>query len=235
MTTERIKAGSYSRLSDFEKCKYRAFLKYVQKVPEPERPLPPGKTEHANDRGTRVHKAGELYIQGGVELVPELEPLRGEYERLRQLYGEGKVSVEGEWGFDRDWSPVAWFSENVFVRMKLDVMVARSETEATVVDLKTGKRRGNEVKHTDQGIQYQLGTFLRYPKLQTIDVEFWYPDVDDLHRVTYSRKQGMQHYQRTNDRYVRMMDCTEFPPQPSIFTCKWCPYRGNACLHGVGA
>lgn len=48
----KIDAWSYSRLSTFEQCKLRAKLAYIDRIPEPERPLPPGKTEHANDRGT---------------------------------------------------------------------------------------------------------------------------------------------------------------------------------------
>jgi hypothetical protein len=39
-----IKSWSFSRLTDFEKCKFLAKLKNIDKVPEPERPLPAGKT-----------------------------------------------------------------------------------------------------------------------------------------------------------------------------------------------
>jgi hypothetical protein len=56
------RSWSYSKLTDFEKCKKYFWLKHEEKVPEPERPLPPGKTEHANDRGTRVHTSCEEYI-----------------------------------------------------------------------------------------------------------------------------------------------------------------------------
>jgi hypothetical protein len=48
---DRISKVSFSRLQNFEKCKYLAKLMYIDRIPEPERPLPPGKTEHANDRG----------------------------------------------------------------------------------------------------------------------------------------------------------------------------------------
>src|SRR5690348_7082441 len=118
-----LKTASYSRLVVFEQCKLRAKLAYIDKIPEPPRPLPPGKTEHANDRGTRIHEAAELYVRGGVELVPELDSFRTEFGVLRALYAAGKVSVEGEWAVDRDWSPVAWNSSDVFYRLKLDSFV----------------------------------------------------------------------------------------------------------------
>ena len=82
---QKIDAWSYSRLSTFEQCKLRAKLAYIDRIPEPERPLPPGKTEHANDRGTRVHNAAEMFVQGGIELIPELRSFREEFLRLREL------------------------------------------------------------------------------------------------------------------------------------------------------
>ena len=52
--SEHIVSWSYSKLIDFEKCKLLAKIKHLDKTPEPERPLRPGQTEHANDRG--IHK-----------------------------------------------------------------------------------------------------------------------------------------------------------------------------------
>ena len=43
-------------------------------------------------------------------------------------------------------------------------------------DYKTGKRRGNEIKHTDQGIVYVIGAMMRYPEIEYAQVEFWYTD-----------------------------------------------------------
>ena len=68
-----IKAWSFSRLSIFEQCKLRTKLAYIDRIPEPPRPLPPGKTEHANDRGTRIHDAAERFVRGGAELLEDLQ------------------------------------------------------------------------------------------------------------------------------------------------------------------
>jgi len=77
----KIKTVSFSRLTDFEKCKHLAKLKYVDRIPEPARPLPAGKTEHANDRGTRIHEAAEHYVRGGIELVKELASFREDLKK----------------------------------------------------------------------------------------------------------------------------------------------------------
>lgn len=229
-----IPTWSFSRIQDFEQCKRRAKLKYLDKIPEPERPLPPGKTEHANDRGTRIHDAGERFARGGIELIPELQKFKPEFERLKALYATGNVSLEGEWAMDRSWEPVAWASSDAWLRLKLDALVFLSPTEAVAIDYKTGKRFGNEVKHNEQLQLYQLVTFLRYPKLETIHVELWYLDVDELVTVTYTRNQGLRFRRSFENRGNAMTTCTEFPPNPNIFSCRWCPYKGTEhCDKGV--
>lgn len=228
-----IKTTSFSRLQDFEKCKYLAKLKYVDKVPEPARPLPPGKTEHANDRGTRIHENAEHYVRGNVELLKELAPFKEDFDELRSLYAEGAVTLEGEWAVDKDWNPVAWASDTAWCRMKLDAMVLTSPTSARVIDYKTGKRYGNEVKHTEQGQLYQLATFLRFPDLQHITVEFWYTDLGERDIKQYMRVQGISYFDKYHKRFAAMTDCMDFPPNPNAFSCRWCPYKGGACEYGV--
>lgn len=101
---------SYSKLTDFEKCKRYFKLKHVDRIPEPERPLPPGKTEHANDRGTRIHQSCEDYVRSlSGTLVPEADRYFGpQLDLLRTMHTDGLVSLEGEWGLDASWAPWAW-------------------------------------------------------------------------------------------------------------------------------
>ena len=236
MSNERIKAWSYSRLVDFEQCKLRAKLKYIDRIPEPARPLSPGKTELANDRGTRIHDAAERFVRGGVELIPELKSFSTEFHDLRDKYKHGMVSLEGEWAINKDWEPVAWGDRDAWARIKLDAFVRLSPTHAVVIDYKTGKKFGNEIKHAEQTQLYQLAAFLRYPELQTIDVELWYTDQDDLTHMKYTRSQGMRFFQNFNQRGIAMTSAEEFPPSPNVFACKWCPYgpRGTGdCDKGV--
>lgn len=222
-------------MSDFEKCRYRAKLKYIDHIPEPPRPLPPGKSEHANDRGTRIHEAAEAYVKGGVELIPELLGFKERYDELRAAYTEGKVSLEGDWAFDREWKPVAWKSATAWCRMKLDAFVVDG-THARVIDYKSGKKYGNEVKHAEQGQLYQLGAFLRHAEIETIDVEFWYVDqgVDEDLSLKFTRAEGTRYFNKYHNRGSAVTDASEFPPNPNAYSCKWCPYLHSACAFGVG-
>lgn len=233
-----IRQWSISKAKVFQQCKLRAQLQYGQKIPEPERPLPPGKLEHANDRGTRMHTAAEHFVAGLVPLIPELEKFRPEFESLRQLYIDGKVSLEGEWAMDRHWHPVPWTSKDAWLRLKLDAIVHLSETEAVVIDYKSGKKFGNEISHAEQVQLYQLVAFLRFPKLEIVHTELWYLDQPDEANTqnTFTRSQGLRfkpHFERTG---LALTECLDFPASPNIFNCRWCPYgpKGTGhCSKGV--
>ena len=278
------RSWSYSKLTDFEKCKKYFWLKHEEKVPEPERPLPPGKTEHANDRGTRVHTSCEEYINGtSNELCLEAEKSFGTHiDLLRTMFKDGLVSLEGEWGHAHDWEPWSWGGEwlevaepedlglpiskvkalperallNVvytvgqgrgkpakhflwqppWLRMKLDALVMHDETTATVIDFKTGRKFGNEVKHGEQLQLYQLATFIRYPKLQTVYAELWYLDQDEVTSQKFSRTMGMRFKEKFGKRGNALSTCSDFPANPNKFTCKWCmygPWGSNDCPVGV--
>jgi hypothetical protein len=229
MTT--IKQWSHSKKGVFDTCKFRAKLQYVDKIPEPERPLPPGKTEHANDRGTRIHDAAELFVKDNVRLISELDDFSDEMHKLKELFQKGMVSLEGEWAHDNQWDPVAWASEAAWLRLKLDAFVRVDKNTGLVIDYKSGRMHGNEIKHAEQGQLYMVSVFVRYPEIETVVVEFWYIDQDDITSVTYTRKQSEHFLRKFTKAGDEITSCTDFPPNPNIFSCKWCPYGPKGTGH----
>ncbi len=263
-----INSWSHSKLVDFEKCKFMAWLKHDQRIPEPERPLKPGQVEHANDRGTRIHDNCENYVKGAInELCPEAEKHFGpQLDLLRVLYAEGLVSLEGEWGMSRSWETSGWHgtweevsAEGVaelgvkpkvaktlpergkdgdflkkgkqiymwvpsWLRLKLDALVFHDDYTATVIDYKSGKKFGNEIKHGEQLQLYQLVTFLRYPKLETVYAELWYIDVGEVTSVKYTRTQGLKFKSNFDRRGHKLTSCETWPTNANRFSCRWCPY-----------
>ncbi len=229
MTNPQIKSWSYSRLGDFETCAYRAKLKIIDKIPEPERPLKPGQTEHANDRGTRIHDEIEKYIRGRRKDIPveAAKHFKAEIESLRARFIAKTVSLEGEWGFNREWEiapyPGAW------LRMKCDAVIHMSPKHIVVVDYKTGRKFGNEIKHGEQVQLYALAAAIRYPEVDIIDVELWYLDQDELTHETKPIKKWLYHLKPFNNRGLKMTNATEFKANPSSYACKWCPYKDSIC------
>ena len=230
-----ISSWSHSKLGDFEKCKFLAWLKHDQKIPEPERPLKPGQTEHANDRGTRIHQHAEDYVTGKVDAqIPEMREFAQEFDHLRRLYPSGIVSLEGEWAVDRDWMPTDW--RTGWHRSKVDAIVLPNEHSAIVIDYKSGKRFGNEVKHAEQTQLYALNAVLRYPEIEEVTTELWYLDVKELTSATFTRAQILRFKPNFDRRGSALTDCTDFPPNPNIYSCQWCqygPWNGGQCKVGV--
>jgi hypothetical protein len=235
-----IKSWSKSRLDDFEKCRYIIQLKVIDKIPEPERPLPEGKTEHANDRGTRIHDGIEQYVRGKGKLPPEAAKyFKSEIDSIKERFNSGEVSLEGEWGFDRDWKPCAY--KGAWLRMKCDAVIHLSPTHIVVVDYKTGRKFGNEIKHGEQVQLYALGASILYPEAKTIDVELWYLDLkpsEDIrnNNITHETKPAnkwLYHLKPFNNRGLKMTECTDFKPNPSVFACKWCAYKDGICKFAV--
>lgn len=226
-----LKSWSYSRLNDFEQCPYRAKLKYIDRIPEPERQLPPGKTEHANDRGSRIHSECELYIKGELPTPPkEALIYAAELLSLRTKFKEGIVELEGEWGFTHNWEfcdyATAW------LRLKCDVVVHLTSTHILVIDFKTGRKFGNEIKHGEQLQLYALCAALKYPTAEIIDVELWYFDQKDGENYTHDSKPAkkwLYHLKPFNNRGIKLTNATEFPANPNAISCKWCTYKENIC------
>lgn len=229
-----ITSWSYSRLLDFETCAFRAYLKHVERIPEPQRPLAPGKTEQANDRGTRIHQLAEDFVRNGGKLPPELGRFEEEFTRLRELYGHGVVSLEGEWGLDTDWSPTDW--RKAWGRVKLDAIPFMNDTEAAPIDYKTGRKFGNEIKHAEQLRLYAIAALLRFPTLEKTHCEVWYLDLGEITTITLTRDQALRFKTGFERRITKMVTCQDFKPEPNKFNCKWCeygPWNGGQCQVGV--
>lgn len=230
-----ISSWSHSKLGDFEKCKFLAWLKHDQKIPEPERELKPGQTEHANDRGTRIHNHAEGFVNGTLAAqIPEMRHFAHEFNHLRSLHKSGLVSLEGEWGVDKNWAVAPW--RTAWHRSKVDAIVLPNKYTAIVIDYKSGRRFGNEVKHAEQTQLYALNAVLRYPDIEEVTTELWYLDQDELTSATFTRAQILRFRPGFDRRGHAITSCVDFPANPNKFSCKWCqygPWNGGQCQEGV--
>ena len=221
--TDQIKSGSLSRLHVYEKCPFQAKLKFVNKIPEPTRP-----GESPLERGSRIHDAIEKYIRGEVEEIDkEVESHHDVIEAFKAAYelDPSKVEIEDSWHFDEDWNVVPeddW--ANTKLIMKLDVFEWIADDEAIAVDWKTGRKHGNEVKHADQLHLYQLGAFMRYPQLERVHTRLYYTDQNESTSNTFTREEGLRFLKIFNNRLEKMLGDTLLLPNPSLHSCRFCPY-----------
>ena len=213
-----VKAWSYSALKVFEDCPYRTYISRVKRISEPSSP--------AADRGSEIHQEAEDWVAGKLEEFPKtLSKFEDDFDELRSLFVDGKVELEGEWGFSMDWKPVGWMGEDTWARIKLDALVQQDDTSARVIDYKTGKKWGNEIAHSQQGLLYAIGTFFRYPHIEYVQTEFWYIDKGETTKKPYTREQAMTFVPGWHQRAVVMTTAEDFPPTPSKEACRWCSYK----------
>lgn len=214
--SKTITSASFSKLMDFESCAFKAFLKHCERIPDP-------KPNPYAERGTVIHGKAEDFLNRKIKTLPdELMKFKDEFLALKKR-DPSTLEMEQEWGFDREWNITPY--KTAWLRMKADLIVHDSPVHALAVDYKTGKKFGNEIKHGEQLQVYALATFIRYPELQEITTELWYLDVDDLTSVKVTRERALERFLRVFDRRFRKMtDAKVFPPNPNIFSCKYCPY-----------
>lgn len=223
-----IPTVSISKLHVYESCPYRAKLAWVDKIPDTQ-------PRKAADRGTAIHQMAEDYVRGElVNMPPELKAFASEFTALRELYTQGKVSLEGEWGFTENWEPTDYRS--AWLRVKADAVVFLSDSHAVVIDHKSGKRFGNELKHAEQTQLYSIAALIRNPDLTVVDTELWYLDQNDLAHMTIRPKMLPKYIQIFDKRFKKMSSDIEFEPKPNISSCKFCPYhpkKQGDCKYGV--
>ena len=226
-----IKTWSHTRLVHFDTCKLKARLMFGDRIPEPEQELKPGEVETGLQRGIRLHQLAEAFVKGSDSIPEELKPLRKEFLPLQSLFKQNKVVCEEEWAFDHAWKPIAWDSPDAWLRLKCDAVVRISPKHTLVIDYKTGRRWGNELKHGEQLELYALCIFLRDEAVDTVTAEVWYLDQNEIVSKEFSRKDMPDILKRFHKRAVEFTTCTDFPPNPNMFSCRYCPYSKRGTGH----
>ena len=227
MSKATIPSWSISRVTVYEQCAYRAKLQWLDRIPD----LQP---KTAADRGTQIHQEAEDYVTGKAAQTHNLRFFVNDFNALRLHADQGRVICEEEWGFDRNWRVSGW--REAWLRLKCDAVCHLSPEHAVVIDYKTGKRFGNEVKHAIQLQLYALCALIRYPDIDKVTCELWYLDQNELASFTMHRKQMSKYLRLFDEKGRKFTEDTVFKPNPNIESCRYCPYHPDKqgdCKYGV--
>jgi hypothetical protein len=225
-TINRIMAWSYSRLRDYKKCPLMAKFKYIDKIPEPENP--------AMKRGNEIHGVLEQFVTGTLKALPaevkRHEPLLKDY---RKRYKGGKIHVEQQWAFTKEWKATGWFDKDAWCRVKMDVCEDKGAL-VEGIDHKTGKFRPGE--YDDQLFQYCVAMLLRFPDAQEARATLLFHDVEvDKPPTLLLKRQFLAKALEKLEREVTpMLNDTRFAPLPGPH-CRWCyqsKHKGGKCKVG---
>lgn len=219
-----MNSWSFSALVDFyEKCPRKYWFKYIQKTPEP-----PRDADHPAERGNRIHMLSEKWLKEPTTFLPD-DLSRFEYD-FRHL-PQNRIAEE-EWAFTKEWEPTSWKSPDAWLRMKLDIHTFDGQT-VRIIDLKTGKKLGNEIKHTWQAQLYCLGASHWYPEATEFKTEFWYVDHGDKLCASYPRGHIIETWTASWERRAnRMLNDQLWKPMASKSNCRYCQYN-QLCEYAV--
>jgi CRISPR/Cas system-associated exonuclease Cas4 (RecB family) len=224
-----VSVWAFTTILNFEECPYRVYLQKVKKI----------KVDQSGNkalvRGNHVHELAENYVNGQITDMPmELKKFEVGFNQLREDYINGKVELEENWGVDINWEPVSWKDPDLWGRIKLDAFVRESKTSAKCIDHKTGRKFGNELKHSLQGMYYTVTAFERYKELQFMETAFWYLDKGETLTKIYTRPEVDIIKERIHKRALALTTASHFPARPSAKNCKWCDYKDKGCDYAEG-
>ena len=218
-----VLAWSYSRYSDYQQCPAKFKYKHLMRLPDPGSP--------AMERGNVIHKLAEDYVKAKLDAVPpELANVADELNFLKDNF----ATAEESWGFRKSWDWIGrpgWFGDDVWFRMKADVVVSYDDDTGLVGDWKTGKMY---FSNEEQIELFGAVAMRRHTNWSEVDVRLWYTDSpadeNEIQRV-YTRKEGELVLKDWEKRVKPMFADKRFAPTPNQ-RCGWCPYskaKGGPC------
>lgn len=256
--TDRFAAWSPSRLRDYELCPRQAFLKSVKKIctvcwkgmikggfGKPVKCTAcghefeaEGDSNPSNERGNQIHAAIREYISGrSEEWYDELNAVAHLLDEYREKYKEGTVRLEYELGLTKDWKATGFFDDDVWLRLKLDLVeFSKDSRMATVIDWKSGRyKSADEIKgaYDDALSLYSVGV-LSLGLTSAVESKLVFTDYGEVvnrprGRLDISGLYDAQLY--WEQRSLPLMEDRMFSPLPGMH-CKRCAYscsKGGPC------
>ena len=225
----QITSWSFSRLSEWLNCPYKAKLKFVDKLKEPESP--------AFAHGSAVHKGIEQSIMNFVPKIPFQIATRANeiIAEAAVAYKVGTGKVEESWNFKKDWTETTWNDWNgCFLRVKIDFFNKRNNV-AEVVDWKTGKYREYTVDDYKMQLKlYALATFMKYSDVDRVETKLVFVEgPGHVETMTFEREQLSELKTYFDVKVSVMISDKVFEPKAS-WKCKWCHWRkenGGSCKY----
>ena len=220
-----ITSWSFSSLMDYEACPLRAKHK-LDKAPKP---------PYVENRGTALHARIEKYLFDTPDDFNDIHPkARDEIQAYKKLLltEDFESAVEGKIGIDKNWRTVPY--DQAWGKAIMDLSFCKTDdTLLTIVDWKSGKSEGNEIKHIMQG---QLYALMNADMFKHIQVEFLYLDEGKTRRNLYHKEQIQKWQPKWQTRAAKMTQAMIFPPKPSKANCRFCAYGpqgSDICTFGI--
>lgn len=222
-----IPAWSYSAKKNYESCPYIFQHKYVFKTKKKEEPK-----DSPLKRGLEQHKKAELFIKDDTALPADFSGLNHYFQDVKEDAYENGYEAEEPLGFDKDWNLTGWYDDNVWLRVSFDLQVDITGDSTRIVDYKTGKKDGNELRHLLQGQLYAVAAIERNPYLESVLIEFVYLDHDKTTSKIWRRPLLEKKKSTWHNIGLKITNDNDLKPSPSKWGCKFCDYS-ESCEYAI--
>lgn len=206
-------AISHTSLSTYQTCPKQYHAKYITKEVKFQQ------TE-ATIYGNRMHEAMEFRLKKKTPLPEEFASLEATAVAVEQM--KGQMMVEMEVALNRSLLPTSFFSSDVWLRGKADVMVFNKETGALrIFDWKTGKPK----KEMQQLKIMAVAAFYSLENVKKIRVAFVYTKTGDVDSQDFTAEQIPEivaELRQETNRLEKAHENNLFPPQPNGLCKSWC-------------
>lgn len=221
---------SYKKLKGYRACPFWLKLKYIERVPEPEKDK---KFDEKRLRGIKAHDDLQACINSAAPTPQEFD----EFDEIIGHYRALGARAEEDEFFDEQWNPMVpersstGFPLNHWLVVIKDVRIITPDF-SLVVDWKTGKKHGNEVDHFEQMKLYAVTEWRLNPGLPEYAVELQYLDQKDTWAHSFKPYEVEKHWKIIDADVDVMMNDKMWRPKPNILNCRYCPYN---LKNGTGA
>jgi hypothetical protein len=210
-------AWSFSALTRYENCPKQYYHLNVAKDFKDE------DSDFAAD-GKVVHEGLHARVIDGKPLplpIRHMEPFAKQFADTEgEKHGEMKLAL------NRQFEPVAWFADDVFVRAVVDLLIIRG-SHAIIVDWKTGK-----VKDDFTQLRLTAAILSRYmPEIDFNTLVYVWVNQKQITKKTATLSMHTILWNELLPRVKKIETAireTTFPARPSGL-CRWCPVR--TCPH----
>ena len=212
-------ALSFSRVDAYLQCPLQFEAKFITKT------YPDENNSPALVKGKEIHSQLENWMKASLvgKDVPNLSVHAANAVPIMTniLENYTSISPENQLAIDESWSVCDWFASNVYYRAVVDLMAFKGDTEAIVVDYKTGKVRGYEAgKHAQLNLTAAM-LFSIYPQLETIKCYYLFVEHKQTSSAKFYRHELEELKRPFVDIHNEINTCTDFKPKTNQY-CRWC-------------
>lgn len=219
-------ALSFSRLDTYLQCPRKYESMYITKD------YPSQDDSPALISGKYVHSQLEEWMKAALKdkQLPNLNAIAKNAVPIMTniLENYTSISPENQLAVNDKWEPVGWFDKDVYYRAIVDLMALKSDSEAIVIDYKTGKVRDYEAGEYAQLNLTASMLFCIYPQLEVIKCYYLFVEHKKTCAVTFNRST----MERMREPFIRIHDeinSTEFFDPKVNKYCRWCQISPDKC------